>query len=206
MITWHTSQSDNTLVSELCYLSESDIRPATSNLAPRNWCDNPETLMYKLTTEAMFDTGGYGIVSTDSGPIAGSGYHVSTWHPDIWIQGSRSYTLPGIHSNYLQAELWHSQCDLASERGARVLMVPFNRYNIKLRDQGIKLNDPESYARSFCDKGVWYRAPGRRIQPVRAYPHSVTYQHTQQWIFYHVIDWNFYSEFLDICKNNHFGR
>ena len=202
MITWHTSQTDNTRVSELCYLSLTDHRPASQNMAPRNWQANPNTLLHKLITDCMFDTGGYGIVSTESGPIAGSGYHQSVWHPDIWIQGSRSYTLPGIHANYLQGELWHTQCDLATMHGARILMVPFNSYNIKLRDQGVKLNDPASYPRSFRQSGVWYRAPGRRIQPVRAYPLSVEYQHTQQWLFYHVIDWDFHTEFLEICKKH----
>ena len=206
MITWHTSHTDNSLVSELCYRSESDVRPAAVNMAPRNWQDNPNTLLYKLISEGMFDTGGYGIVTTDSGPVAGSGYHPSTWHPDIWIQGTRSYTLPGHHSNYTQGELWHTQCDLATERGAKILMVPFNRYNIKLRDQGVKLNDPDTYRQSFCEAGLWYRAPGRRIQPVKPLSHSVEYQHTEQWIFYHVLDWSWHREFLDICKNNQFGR
>lgn len=203
MITWHTSHTDNTRVSELCYQSLTDHRPASSNMQPRNWQDHSNTLLYKLQTERMFDTGGYGIVSDLTGPLAGSGYHLSTWHPDVWIQGTRSYTLPGIHSNYLQGELWHTQCDLAHERGAKILMVPFNRYNIKLRDQGVRLNDPVTYSDSFYDHGRWYRAPGRRIQPVKPYDHAITYQHTEQWIFYHVIDWDFHDEFLDICKNNH---
>ena len=206
MITWHTSKTDNTLVSELCYLSESDTRPAASNMAPRNWQLSPETLLYKLTSEQLYDTGGYGVWSQNGIPQAGGGWHRLSWHPDIVLQGSRSYTLPGCDIKYLQSELWCQQYSEARLSGAKVVLGSFNHYNRKMVSQAIKINDPRNHKRSYYKNGWWYREPGIKILPLRTLDHSVNIHHTEQWIVYHVIDWDFYNEFLDICKNNQFGR
>jgi len=205
-VTWHNSQTDNHRVSDLCYLSESDIRPASVNMAPRDWQDHPETLLYKLHTERLYDTGGYGILSDSVGIIAGSGYHTMTWHPDIIYCGSRSYTLPESDRKYPQSVLWYGQVDQAYHQGAKIILGSFNNYNSKMVSQAIKINDPANHIRSYRSNDRWYREPGIRILPLKTLTHSVNIHHTEQWIVYHVIDWDFHSEFLNICKNNQFGR
>ena len=205
-VTWHNSQSDNHRVSDLCYLSESDIRPASVNMAPRDWQDHPETLLYKLHTERLYDNGGYGVLSNSDGPQAGSGYHVMNWHPDIVYAGSRSYTLPGSEIKYPQSVLWYGQIDQAKSQGAKIILGSVNNYNRKMVSQAIKINDPNQHVRSFRSGDRWYREPGIRILPLKTLPYSVNIHHTEQWIMYHVFDWDFHTEFLDICKNNQFGR
>ena len=206
MISWHRSDTDNTRVLELCYLAENDHRPASKNLNPRNFSDNPHTLMYKLVCDKRFDTGGYGIYSLEDKIIAGSGYHQSEWHPDIWIWGNRSYTIPGYQSNYVQGELWHTQMDLVREQGGKILMVPFNKYNLKLRDQGVRLNDPDRWKNSFYLDGDWYREPGKRITPVKPVDHSMLIYNTEQWIFYHILDSEWEKEFLEICGRHRYDH
>ena len=175
-------------------------------MAPRSWRDHPETLLYKLHTERLYDTGGYGISHCDGRPLAGGGWHRLSWHPDIVLQGSRSYTLPGCDQKYLQSELWHHQYRQARQSGAKVVLGSFNSYNRKMVSQAIKINDPDNHKRSYYQNGQWYREPGIEILPLKTLDYSVNIHHTEQWIVYHVIDWDFYEEFLDICKNNKFGR
>ena len=102
--------------------------------------------------------------------------------------------------------LWHSQYDQAKSQGAKVVLGSFNNYNSKMVSQAIKINDPANHIRSYKSRGLWYREPGIRILPLKTLDYSVNIHHTEQWIVYHVIDWDFHSEFLDICKNNQFGR
>lgn len=175
-------------------------------MAPRSWQDRPETLLYKLHSERLYDTGGYGVLSQNGRPWCGGGWHQLSWHPDIVLQGSRSYTLPGCDIKYAQSELWVAQYEQARQSGAKVVLGSFNDYNRKMVSQAIKINDPANHDRSFCLDSEWYREPGVKILPLRTLDHSVNIHHTEQWIVYHVIDWDFYEEFLDICKNNEFGR
>lgn len=175
-------------------------------MAPRNWSNNSNTLLYKLHTERLYDQGGYAILCQDGRIQAGSGWHTMTWHPDISLLGSRSYTLPDAEFRFPQAEIWHHQICRARQSGTRVIVGCFNHYNRKLIPQAIKINDPDNHKRSYYQNGQWYREPGVRILPLKTLDYSVDIHHTEQWIVYHVIDWNFYEEFLDICKNNEFGR
>ena len=203
-LTWHQSHTDNHLVEELCYLSETDHRPGALNLRPRDYHINPHVLMYKLHTEKLYDTGGYGVVTHSGRPVAGGGWHQMPWHPDIYYIGNRSYTLPGQNFCKPQDVLWEAQYRQSKLSGARVILGSFNLHNQKIIDRSIKINDPHNHVRAHQIRGEWYREPGKLILPLKKISHSVTIAHTEQWIFYHMIDPDFESEFLDICKNNEF--
>lgn len=206
MITWHTSETQNDLVTELCYLSETDVRPGAQNMSARDFCDKPHTVLYKLHHEKLYDTGGYGVWSESGKPMAGGGWHQMPWHANIYYIGNRSYTLPGRNQTLPQNQLWEAQYTHSKMSGAKIVLGSFNHYNHDIIERAIRLNDPLNHARSFRLNGEWYREPGRLILPLKTLDHSVEIAHTQQWIFYHVIDPTFEAEFLDICKNNKFGR
>ena len=206
MITWHTSETDNTRVYDLCWLAEGDHRPAVENMQARSWQDNPNTLLYKLHTEKLYDTGGYGIVSDDSGVIAGGGWHQMSWHPDIYYIGNRTYTVPGKNHTLPQNLLWEQHYRLSKRQGAKIILGSFNSYNRRYIERGIAINDPENHPGAFQSDGEWYRAPGKLLLPLKTIDHSVSIAHTEQWIFYHVIDPDFESEFIDISDHNRYGR
>lgn len=201
MIKWYTSTSDLSDVITFCKNAKNDSRPAAENMRLENYQERSHCLMHKLIVQKEYDTGGYGLLYRNKEAVTGGGFYQTKWHDQLYMSGVRSYTIPGIKQglNYLQGELWHAQLDKITELGGKVAMSSYNDYNAYLIDTLIKINDPANWKTSFCENGLWYRKPGRRITPMRKISHPVTYNYTKQWIMYCLIDPDFDAEFQDIC-------
>lgn len=203
MIEWFDSSSTNIdKLVEFCKLSQGDDRPAAENMVVDDYESKPHTLLYKILIGKAYDGGGFCLYLEDGVPVAGSGYYVCDWHPNIYVLGSRTYTIPGLQRGSIHRLLWHEQVDIAKERGGKVLIASFNEYNKWFIDQAIRINDPKNWRSSFKEGWKWYRKPGVRITPLRKYPHSVMLNYTEQWLFYHLYDMDFEAEFLSICDSH----
>lgn len=206
MIEWYTSKSKDFLnVTRLCESAESDDRTAAINMSLCDWKNQSHTLMYKLRVEKIYDTGGYGLYMKDGVPVAGSGYYVSDLNEHVFSTATRAYTVEGVKDNfnYIQGKIWHDQLDILRKTNCKIALMSFNEYNKGLVEKSIKINDPANWSTSFCENGIWYRKPGKRIQPLKAVPFPVYFNYVKQYIIYTVFDKDFEKEFLNILTRHH---
>jgi len=203
MIEWFTSNSSLVPVFNFCFQAKNDKRPAAVNMDAMDWQHKPHTLLNHLFKQKTYDTGGYSLLTRNNKTVAGSGYYQTDLSEHVYVCASRAYTVRGVKDGYtyLQGELWHAQLDKIREAQGKIAIGSFNDYNKHFIDTLVAINNPDNWKTSFQENGLWYRKPGKRIQPIKALPFSVNYQYTEQWLVYAVFDPEYEMEFLDIMRS-----
>jgi hypothetical protein len=124
-----------TILKDICSLSEKDTSPAAKNINWKDWQSNASSLMYKIAIKKRYDLplGSFFILLKENKPIACSGCYLSPWSKSIMIIGSRTWT-----SNKLRKNWWHGnfllpkQIELAKELNCKATVMTFNLYNLWL--------------------------------------------------------------------------
>ena len=128
-------------LTEFCAQAEVDEKHPVENWAGRAWQTNSSTLLYCLLIEKRFsrDLGKLFILRHLGKIIAVSGVYRSDFHPQIFIGGVRTLTLPEFRSRGRQERttfhsdrLFPAQLQWAREMGAKAFLMTFNDHNFWL--------------------------------------------------------------------------
>lgn len=198
MIVHFDSQSDPGLLAEFCRASESDTRPASTNMHLTDWQNRPNSLMYVLYKEKRFDGDHSGYVAwvEDNHILCAMGYNECDIDPNMILSCVRAYTLPGQQLARQYGLIQNVISDTQRALGKRGEYISFNQYNLKLRDTLYEVNRPENHRGYHQDDcGRHWRNDRYRITPFeKAGPYQI--RNTQQWIVYHMYDPDYETTFL----------
>ena len=206
MIEWFDSNTPIEKVSKFCESALTDPSPAAVNYTSTDWQNRPETLMYKMFTEKVFDRengGGYAVSTNGTDYFTGSG--ICRWSVDVntCIYPFRLYTNPRYRAT-LEASFMYVQFplyDLLKELGYKACFASTDHYNRRILSIAYKLNNPANFPNYYFDGENHYTGKeGRRIIPVTLYDKALIINHTQQWLHYHCIDPSYEPTLLAILN------
>lgn len=124
-----------TILKDICSLSEKDTSQAAKNINWKDWQSNVSSLMYKIVIKKRYDlpSGSFFVLTKENKPIACSGCYLSSWSKSVMIVGSRTWTYTKLRKNW-----WHGnfllpkQIKLAKELNCKATVMTFNLYNLWL--------------------------------------------------------------------------
>lgn len=169
---------------------------------PINWEIKSHTLLYLLYKEKRFDgpKAGYVVYVKNDNIVAGIGWYPSDWDDNIYVQ-CRAYTIPGnikglgMYNTYLTNELTYFMEDTTMQQGYKGGCVSVEKYNKKIIDTAIRINDPKRYPEYQKIGNVEYREPGIRMRE-RKYAGLYNIRNTEQHVMYFLFDPTYEKEFL----------
>jgi hypothetical protein len=194
MIEWFDSSTPVEKVSKFCEAAQTDPSPAAVNYTSIDWQHRPETLMYKMFTEKVFDRengGGYAVSTNGTDYFTGAG--ICRWSDDAntCIYPFRLYTNLN-HRGAPEARFIHVQFplyDLIKELGYKACFASTDHYNRRILRGAYETNNPANFPNYYFDGENHYTGKeGRRIIPVTMYDLPLIINHTKQWLHYHCID------------------
>lgn len=192
---------------EFCSKSLGDERPNAINMDPINWENKSNTLLYVLYKEKRFDgpKAGYLIYTENQQIVAGMGWYPSDWDANVFVQ-SRAYTIPGYLKNVsvrnapLTNDLTWFMEDATISQGYKAGCVTVEKYNKKIIDTSIKLNDKTRfplYRKEVLDGVVVreWREPCIRMRQQK-YAGLYNIRNTEQHVMYYLYEPDYEKEFL----------
>jgi len=193
---------------QFCQHATTDSRPNAVNMDPIDWENKPHTFLYLLYKERRFDgpKAGYVIYIKGKEIVAGIGWYPSDWDDNIYVQ-CRAYTVPGtikglgMNSTYLTNDLTYFMEDVTISQGYKGCCQSVEKYNKKLIDSAIKINDPKRYPlyhKITMSNGIVtseYREPGVRMRE-RKYAGLYNIKNTEQHVMYFLYDPAYEKELL----------
>lgn len=192
---------------EFCTKSIGDSRPNSINMDPRNWEDKSHTFLYLLKKEKRFDgpKAGYLIYIKNNEIVAGMGWYPSDWDENMYVQ-CRAYTIPRYLKNVsvsnapLTNDLTWCMEDTVIKQGYKGGCVSVEKYNKKIIDTAIRINNPSRYPEYRKINNIEYRKPGVRMRQQK-YAGLCVIKNTEQHLMYHLFDDTYEEEFLEKIKN-----
>ena len=187
---------------QFCQHSIDDERPNAVNMDPIDWENKPNTLLYLLYKEKRFDgpKAGYLIYIEDKEIVAGMGWYESDWDSNVYVQ-ARAYTIPNYLKNVsvrnapLTNDLTWLLEDSAMSQGYKGGCVSVEKYNKKIIDTAIRINDPSKYPEYQRIGRIEYRKPGVRMRQQK-YAGLYNIRNTEQHVMFHLFDREYEKEFL----------
>lgn len=186
------SNTERITVFNFCQTAITDIKkPASINIDPTDWVNQPHTLMHALFIQRRFDANnraGYFLLEKEGKIIAGSGCYPLPEDPNICNVIVRGYTVKEERAKFSHGRyLLPKQIETAKQYNFKTLLFTVNEYNLHLKDGILKLSNggaslgervPESYS-------GW-----------KSLDYPVTIQYTKQWCLYKHLDESYDRQFL----------
>lgn len=191
------SDLDNQRLLEFC----SNFRDL-ENYSDVDYSNNNRSLLYKFHHTDIFTSnrGGLVLIYNSGRLVQVSGYNRSDFHPDIFICGVRTITLPEFrHNLYMSTYNVPLQTQLVTELGGKMMVYCFdtsqsksvynlvvnNKFNLFLRNRGSE----------FTDHALIYR-------DLTALEFPVWINYTLQNVLYKLLDPDFKFDWSTITVNN----
>lgn len=183
--------------------ADNDDSPAAVNMRMDDWRNKPNTFLYKLYIEKIYDSinrGIYIVHKDEQGEII-SGTGLSSWSVDdnVALLFSRSYVIPkyrGRSPHKFGKNYWALH-DYAKTYGYKVSMITVNEYNRKYVRVANKLNTPNDEHQIV--NGEYHTKSGKKFL-TELYPQPVMINYTPQWIVYHLLDAAYKSKLTSILQ------
>ena len=206
MIEWFDSDTPIEKVSKFCEAALTDSRPAAVNYTPTEWQNRPETLMYKMFIEKVYDRengGGYVVSTNGIDYFSGAGFCRWSDDPNTCLYLTRMYTnisyrgSPESRIIHIQFHLY----DLLKELGYKAFLSSTNEYNLRLLKGACETNNPANFPNYYFDGENHYTSKeGRRIIPAKMYDKPLMINYTKQWLSYYCIDPSYEPTLLAILN------
>ena len=174
---------------------------------PIDWETKTHTFLYLLYKEKRFDgrKAGYVVYIENGEIVAGIGWYPSDWDDNIYVQ-CRAYTVPGTikglgkFNTYLTNELTYAMEDVTIAQGYKGGCVSVEKYNKKIIDTAIRINDPSRYSdyKKIERDGLViaeYRNDNIRMRQ-RKYAGLYNIRNAEQHVMYYLYDPSYEQEFL----------
>lgn len=181
--------------------AEYDDSPAAINMVMHDWENRPNSFLYKLYVEKIYDKvnrGAY-LLHHDSDGSVISGTGLSSWTTDdnVSLFFSRSYVVPkhrGTAPHRFGKNVWLLQ-QYAKEYNYKAAVITVNDYNKRYVSTTHKLNTTEKDYTVI--NGEHYTKTGRKFLKTDLYPNPVMINFTPQWVVYHMLD----EDYEDVLLN-----
>lgn len=184
--------------------ADNDDSPAAVNMVMHDWKNKPNTFLYKLYIEKIYDSANRGIYlvhKNEQGEII-SGTGLSRWAVDdnVALFFSRSYVIPkyrGSSPHRFGKNSWLLH-EYAKQYNYKVAVITVNDYNRKFVSVTNKLNTIDKEHEVV--NGEYYRKSGRKFLKTELHPQPVMINYTPQWIVYHLLDEAYKSKLTSILQ------
>lgn len=190
--------------SDFLSVAEHDDSPAAVNMVMTDWENRPNSFLYKLYIEKIYDKANRGIYLlhhlNDSSVISGTG--LSSWDMDnnVSLFFSRSYVVPkhrGTAPHRFGKNVWLLH-EYAKKYNYKAAVITVNDYNKRYVSTTNKLNTTEKDY-TVID-GEYYTKSGRKFLKTDLYPAQVLINFTPQWIVYHMLDEHYENVLLNTLQ------
>ena len=157
----------------------------TPNMSTDDWQSKPETFLYKLYIEELYDEknqGQYSVSIEDGKIISGAG-SCRLHDSDYMILGHRGYTSPGKRNRENYKFLQHQTLkgwDLY-QRYYQGYILSFNENNLTYADKYVRLN---TVTKDTTQSRGLFRNKGRIIMPMEKHPDLLKINFTPQVVLY----------------------
>ena len=206
MIEWFDSTTPIERVHRFCESALADPSPAAANYTPTDWQSRPETLMYKMFIEKVFDRengGGYVVSTNGIDYFSGAGFCQWAADPNTCLYLTRMYTntayraAPESRIIHIQFHLY----DLLKELGYKAFVSSTNEYNLRILKGAYETNNPANFPNYYFDGENHYTSKqGRRFIPIELFDAPVIINYTKQWVTYHCVDESYEPTLLAILN------
>ena len=146
-------EDDDGLLQMFCESASKDPHPAARNMEFYNWEKRPETLLYKIYIEKLFDTGGYFLMLENGVFTAGSGYYTFEYDSNVAVSPVRLYAAPTTSTYRRARNMSYVSYKFLDEeifkkyKGQVFFLNYYNEYGVEytLRAGNVKKNKSRDY-------------------------------------------------------------